>query len=83
MPAVTVYTTPYCPYCHRAKMVLRGKGVAFEEIDVSDYDERRALEERTRWPTVPQVFIGEQFIGGCDELEALDACGELDDLLAA
>jgi glutaredoxin 3 len=83
MPQVTVYTTPYCSFCHRAKMLLRGKSVAFEEIDVSDYDERRALEERTQWPTVPQIFIGEKFVGGFDQLEALDESGELDALLAA
>lgn len=83
MPKVTVYTTPYCPFCNRAKLLLRSKDVPFIEIDVSDGDERRALEARTGWPTVPQVFIGETFVGGYDELQALEDDGELDGLLAA
>lgn len=83
MPRVTVYTTPYCPYCHRAKLLLRSKGVDFEEIDASDDDLRAELVARTQWRTVPQIFIGEEFIGGYDELEALDDDGRLDDMLAA
>ena len=78
MPKVTVYTTPYCPFCLRAKLLLRSKGIGFEEIDVSDYDLRRELEERTNWPTVPQVFIDGEFVGGSDELQALDDEGKLD-----
>lgn len=82
MPPVTIYTTPGCPYCRRAKMLLTKKDVAYEEIDVSDPALRQAMIERSggRY-TVPQIFIGSQHIGGCDELYALDAKGDLDPLL--
>ena len=81
MSKVKVYTTPYCPYCTRAKMLLKSKDVAFEEIDVSDDDKRSELVERTNWRTVPQIFIGDEFVGGYDELQALDDEGRLDAML--
>ena len=83
MPPVTIYTTPYCPYCSSAKTLLKRKDVAFDEIDVSaSAAQREAMIARAggRY-TVPQIFIGERHIGGCDELHALDAKGELDRLL--
>jgi glutaredoxin 3 len=84
MAEVTIYTTPYCPYCHRAKALLTRKGVAFKEIDVSQSNDLRT--EMTRQAggrqTVPQIFIGGRHIGGSDDLHALDAKGELDPLLA-
>ena len=83
MPQVTVYTTPYCPYCHRAKLLLGSKDVEFEEIDASDDAVREALVAQTQWRTVPQIFIGEEFVGGFDELQALDDEGRLDEMLAA
>ena len=84
MADVIMYTTPVCPYCVRAKHLLRQKGVAWTEIDVSrDAAERQALMERTRQRTVPQIFINGQHIGGCDELYALERGGRLDPLLAA
>ena len=83
MPKVTVYTTPYCPYCHRAKLLLRSKDVEFEEIDASDDAVRDELVAQTQWRTVPQIFIGEEFVGGFDELQALDDEGRLDPMLAA
>lgn len=84
MASVTIYTTPYCPYCMRAKALLKRKNVAFQEIDVSRNDQRAAMTERAggRY-TVPQIFIGERHIGGSDDLHALDAKGELDPLLEA
>ena len=82
MPKVVVYTTPYCPYCARAKLLLKSKSADFEEIDVSDYERRAELVERTRWPTVPQIFIGTEFVGGYDELQALNDEGRLDAMLA-
>ena len=83
MPKVTLYTTPYCPFCARAKLLLRSKDVAFDEIDVSDGDRREELEAQTQWPTVPQIFIGDEFVGGYDELQALEDDGRLDQMLAA
>lgn len=85
MPAVTIYTKSYCPYCHSAKDLLRQKGVAFEEIDVTnDRDSQIAMSKRAHGrSTVPQVFIGEHHVGGCDDLYALDRAGKLDPLLAA
>jgi glutaredoxin 3 len=82
MPPVTIYTTPGCPFCRRAKMLLTRKGAPYEEIDVSDPALREAMIERAGGAyTVPQIFIGAQHIGGCDDLHALDAKGALDPLL--
>ncbi|MGC4094331.1 MAG: glutaredoxin 3 [Polyangiaceae bacterium] len=84
MAHVVVYTTQVCPYCVRAKQLLKQKGAAFEEIDLSrDHEARMALVERTLMRTVPQIFINDEFIGGCDELYALERAGELDGKLAA
>ena len=83
MPPVIIYTTPYCPYCVAAKNLLRRKGVNFDEVDVSESKAlRQAMIARAggRY-TVPQIFIGDYHAGGCDELHALDAKGELDRLL--
>jgi glutaredoxin 3 len=84
MAEVVIYTTQVCPYCVRAKQLLSRKGVAYREVDVSnDVAERTQLVQRTRQRTVPQIFIGEQHIGGCDELYALERVGKLDGLLVA
>ncbi len=84
MAKVIVYTTEYCPYCVRAKNLLRHKGVAFEEIDVSDDDAlREQVVTESGRRTVPQIFIDGKPIGGFDELNALEQDGELDRILAA
>ena len=84
MPPVTIYTTSTCPYCHAAKDLLRKKNVAFTEVDVTGKPvERRAMTARAGRTTVPQIFIGERHVGGCDDLYELDAAGRLDPLLAA
>ncbi len=84
MAKVIVYTTDYCPYCLRAKNLLRHKGVAFEEIDVSEDDAlREQVVAKSGRRTVPQIFIDGKSIGGFDELYALDQEGELDRILAA
>ena len=76
---VTIYTTSYCPYCTRAKNLLVQKKIAFREIDVTnDQAGRDEIEEKTGWMTVPMIFIGDDFIGGFDELNALEQSGELD-----
>jgi glutaredoxin 3 len=81
---VEVYTTSYCPYCTRAKSLLKSKGVAFEEIDVSgDAALREKMIEMSGGRrTVPQIFINGKIIGGYDELRALEAEGRLDPLLS-
>ena len=84
MPPITIYTTRYCPYCLSAKDLLRRKGAAFDEIDVTgDPSGRATMIERAAGRTsVPQIFIGARHVGGCDDLYALDAAGGLDPLLA-
>lgn len=82
MPKITIYTTPICPYCVRAKHLLKKKGAAFEEIDVfMDRDKRDEMEARSGRYTVPQIFIGDRHVGGCDDLYALEGQGGLDPLL--
>jgi glutaredoxin 3 len=85
MPPVIIYTTRTCPYCHAAKRLLDKKGVAFDEIDVTGQpNERRAMTVRAGGrTTVPQIFIGDRHVGGCDDLYDLDEAGQLDPLLAA
>ena len=81
---VVVYSTLLCPFCHRAKALLRKKGIAFTEIDVGmDCAKRSEMTERAHGRhTVPQIFIGNTHIGGCDDLHALEDEGKLDSLLA-
>ena len=80
---VKIYTTPWCPYCIRAKHLLKQKGVAFEDVNVAfDPETRSRLVEQTGRTTVPQIFIDGKGIGGCDELYTLESRGELDKLLA-
>lgn len=82
MKSVRIYTTPWCGYCHRAKSLLEREGVPFEEIDVqSDRDKRAWLREVSGQRTVPQIFFGDDSIGGCDELTALIYSGKLDERL--
>lgn len=83
MARVEIYTTAFCPFCHRAVQLLKKKGVEFEQIDVtSDSEGRRVMTERAEGRhTVPQIFIDDKGIGGCDDLFELDFDGELDGLL--
>lgn len=82
MKTVTVYSTPYCPYCNRAKELLHSKSIEFTEIDVSDSGDLRAeMEQKSKRKTVPQIFIGDTHVGGCDDLFALEQNQELDTLL--
>jgi len=85
MPPITIYTTATCPYCLAAKALLRKKNAPFTEIGVDgDAAGRAAMTQRAHGRrSVPQIFIGERHIGGCDDLHALDAAGELDPLLQA
>ena len=83
MPDVVIYIKPFCPYCADAKALLKKKGTAFTEIDVArDRTAFQTMVQRSGGrTTVPQVFIGEKHIGGCDDTYALDARGALDPLL--
>jgi len=82
-PAIVMYTTNWCPYCERARRLLTAKGAAFSEIDVESDPARRAeMQSRSGRRTVPQIFIGDQHVGGSDDLAALEADGKLDALLA-
>ena len=85
MKKVEIYTSPLCGFCHRAKSLLNQKGAQFEEIDVlSNPDEKPAMIKRADGArTVPQIFIGDIYVGGCDELFALERAGHLDGMLAA
>lgn len=79
MVEVTIYTTQFCPFCVRAKQLLTQKSIPFKEINLQDKpDELAQLKQRTGMRTVPQIFFGDELIGGFQELAALDASGELD-----
>ena len=83
MMDITIYTTRFCPYCVRAKALLDSKNVSYAEIAVdSDHEQRGIMEQRSKQTSVPQIFIGEQHIGGCDDLHELEAVGKLDARLA-
>ena len=84
MAKVEIYTTDYCPYCTHAKNLFDGKGVSYEEIDVTGDDEARTalVKKAGGLRTVPQIFINGQHIGGFDDTAALDKEGKLDPLLA-
>lgn len=83
MSQVTIYTKAYCPYCVRAKSVLDNKGVSYQEIRIDEQPELRPqmIELAGGRTTVPQIFIDSRHIGGCDDMLALDASGQLDTLL--
>lgn len=82
-PAITIYTTRTCPFCHRAKALLTEKGARFDEIDVGAHSQRRAemMQRAAGGRTVPQIFVGDRHVGGCDDLFAMDRAGKLDALL--
>ncbi|MGQ3888754.1 glutaredoxin 3 [Legionella sp. CNM-1927-20] len=82
MANVVMYSTSYCPYCMRAKQLLDSKGVSYQEIRVDEEPEKREeMMAKSGRRTVPQIFINNQSIGGCDDLYALESQGRLDQLL--
>ena len=85
MAHVTIYTRPFCPYCSAAVGLLEKKGVGFTEVVAnSDPEKRQEMLQRSGGrATYPQIFVGEQHIGGCDDMMALDRRGQLDPLLSA
>lgn len=81
---IVVYSKSWCPYCQRAKALLRAKQVDFAEVDIEAHAERRSeMIARSGRTTVPQIFINGQHVGGSDDLHALNAAGGLDPLLRA
>ena len=79
MKKIVIYTTTYCPHCQRAKNLLKSKKIPYQEIDLTeDQAKREELQTKTGWMTVPMIFIGDEFIGGCDDLYELDRSGKLD-----
>lgn len=85
MKSVEIYTSPLCGFCHAAKRLLNQKGVAFSEVDVLANPDRKSemITRAEGGRTVPQIFVGDMHVGGCDELYALERAGKLDALLAA
>ena len=82
MQPVTIYSSDYCPYCMRAKQLLSRKGVDFNEICVDGEPQLRAeMAQKAGRTSVPQIWIGDNHVGGCDELHALERAGRLDALL--
>lgn len=82
MPEITVYSKEICPYCVKAKALLKRKGVSFAEIKITDDKTRDEMIKKSGGRmTVPQIFIGEVHVGGCDDLYELEAAGKLDELL--
>ena len=81
-PVIVMYTTNWCPYCERARRLLKSKGVNVEEVDVESAAEKRAeMQARSGRRSVPQIFIGEHHVGGSDDLAALEDAGQLDAML--
>lgn len=82
---IVIYSKPSCPYCVRAKQLLDSKNVSYQDINVLKEDPQvyEDLKQRTKQRTVPQIFINDYFVGGCDNLFALERSGELDKLLSS
>lgn len=84
MASVTIYTRDFCGYCARAKALLQSKNVNFTEYNATENPQyRQEMMDKSGRNTFPQIFIGEQHVGGCDDLHVLDRDGKLDPLLAA
>lgn len=85
MSPVTIYTKGWCPYCSDAKDLLRKKGIAFQEIEITGREAERAEMVRRAGgrTSVPQIFFGDRHVGGCDDLYALDRRGGIETLVAA
>lgn len=82
MPEVVLYSTRFCPYCIRARMLLESKNISFTEVRVDEQTEQRSvMEQRSQRSSVPQIFIDDYHVGGCDDLFALESQGELDQKL--
>ncbi|MEP4249786.1 glutaredoxin 3 [Tateyamaria sp.] len=85
MKPIEIYTSPLCGFCHAAKRLLKAKGAEFSEVNVLAQPGRKAemIKRANGGRTVPQIFIGDKHVGGCDELHELERAGKLDKMLAA
>lgn len=85
MPNILIYSKDYCPYCVKAKQLLTRKGAPFQEIDITRDEklQQEMLSKSNGRKTVPQIFIGDTHVGGCDDLYALEKDGKLDSLIGA
>lgn len=85
MKSVEIYTSPLCGFCHAAKRLLNEKGISYSEVNVLAEPARKSemMQRANGRHTVPQIFIGDAHVGGCDDLYALERAGKLDALLAA
>lgn len=82
MPEVVIYSTRFCPYCIRARMLLDNKNITYTEIRVDEQTEQRSvMEQRSQRTSVPQIFIDDYHVGGCDDLFAMESQGKLDQKL--
>ena len=82
MPEVVIYSTRFCPYCIRARMLLDNKNITYTEIRVDEQTEQRSvMEQRSQRTSVPQIFIDDYHVGGCDDLFAMESLGKLDQKL--
>ena len=82
MPKVTVYSRDFCPYCVRAKSLLKSKSIAFEEVKITTLEQAEEIKAKSGGRTsVPQIFIDDLHVGGFDDLDALNKSGKLDELV--
>jgi len=81
MVEIKIYTKNYCPYCHRAKMLLDSLNLKYDEVEINSQSQMSNLVEKTKMMTVPQIFINDKLIGGCDELFDLNSSGKLKEFL--
>ncbi|MCK5336434.1 MAG: glutaredoxin 3, partial [Gammaproteobacteria bacterium] len=76
-PQIRMYCSGFCPYCTRANQLLESKGVEFEQIEVNSAEIRQEMEQASKQTSVPQIFVGDLHLGGCDDIYALERAGKL------
>ena len=81
-PQIRMYCSGFCPYCTRANQLLESKGVEFEQIEVNSAEIRQEMEQASKQTSVPQIFVGDLHLGGCDDIYALERAGKLDAILS-
>lgn len=81
-PQIRMYCSGFCPYCTRANQLLKSKGVKFKQIEVTSAAIRQEMERASKQTSVPQIFVGDLHLGGCDDIMALDRAGKLDAILS-
>ena len=81
-PQIRMYCSGFCPYCTRANQLLESKGVEFKQIEVNSAEIRQEMEQASKQTSVPQIFVGDLHLGGCDDIYALERAGKLDAILS-